>query len=128
QHAYPHNPHTWLDPLGLAAHAVAANAALAAKNTRYYSQAQKYGRGGIRQLENGRYRFYGEVSAARNPGEMIGRRLVREWDPASDATRIWHETLDGAGNVRIVRPDVNVTGGRKVHYQFDTQGSLTGTF
>ncbi|MFD9467512.1 hypothetical protein [Streptomyces sp. NPDC060027] len=31
-------------------------------------------------------------------------------------------------NVRIVRPDVNVTGGRKVHYVFDSQGNFTGTF
>lgn len=59
---------------------------------------------------------------------MVGRRLVREWDPATDATRIWHETVDHAGNVRIVRPDVKVTGGKKVHYVFDALGNLTGTF
>ena len=28
-------------------------------------------------------------------------------------TRIWHETLDHAGNVRIVRPDVTATGGKE---------------
>ncbi|MFI0449616.1 polymorphic toxin-type HINT domain-containing protein [Actinomadura sp. 6N118] len=106
----------------------ADNAANAAKLKRFYSQAQKYGQGGIKELESGRIRFYGNVTPARNPGEMIGRRLVREWDPGTDATRIWHETLDGFGNVRIVRPDVNATGGKKIHYLFDVDGYFTGTF
>ncbi|MEV6168305.1 polymorphic toxin-type HINT domain-containing protein [Streptomyces sp. NPDC051954] len=106
----------------------ASNATNGAKLSRFYAQGQKYGQAGIKVLENGRIRFYGKISPARNPGEMIGRRVVREWDPATDATRIWHETLDGAGNVRIVRPDVNVTGGNKVHYTFDSEGNYTGKF
>ena len=57
------------------------------------------------------------------PGEMVGRRLVREWDPATGATRTWHETLDGAGNIRQVRPQ---TGGAKVHYRFDANGKYVG--
>jgi RHS repeat-associated protein len=130
-HSYVPNPLMWADPLGLApacGGAGADNAANYSKQLRFYEQAQKYGKGGFRELESGRFRFYGTIAEARNPGEMVGRRLVREWDPATDATRIWHETVDHAGNVRIVRPDVKVTGGKKVHYVFDALGNLTGTF
>jgi hypothetical protein len=91
----------------------------------FLDQAAKYGKGGVRELPDGRFRFYGEISKARTPGEMVGRRLVREWNPDTSATRIWHETLDHAGNVRIVRPDVTATGGNKVHYMFDVDGNYT---
>jgi RHS repeat-associated protein len=91
-------------------------------------QLKKYGKDGYKVLESGRVRFYGKTSPAANPGEMVGRRMVREWDPSTGAKRIWHETLDGGGTVRIVRPDVNVTGGAKVHYVFDQSGQFTGRF
>uniref|UniRef100_UPI00374E0B94 RHS repeat-associated core domain-containing protein n=1 Tax=Streptomyces millisiae TaxID=3075542 RepID=UPI00374E0B94 len=122
-YTYPHNPHTWSDPLGLAPHGL--DPSLMGE---FNKQSKKYGKGGYRELENGRIRFYGRIAEARNPGEMVGRRMVREWDPATGAKRIWHETLDQQGNVRIVRPDVNVTGGEKVHYTFDVDGNFTGTF
>ncbi|KZB80374.1 hypothetical protein AVL48_12800 [Amycolatopsis regifaucium] len=92
----------------------------------FMDQAKKYGKGGIRELSDGRVRFYGEIAEARTAGEMLGRRLVREWDPSTGVTRIWHETLDHAGNVRIVRPDVDVTNGKKIHYSFDSLGNYTG--
>ncbi len=106
----------------------ASDAMNAAQLKRYYSQSEKYGKDGTKALESGRIRFYGNITPARNPGEMVGRRLVREWDPKTDFTRIWHETLDTSGNVRIVRPDVSVTGGSKVHYLFNSEGNFTGTF
>jgi hypothetical protein len=106
----------------------ADNAARFAKLQRFYVQAQRYGKGGIRELDNGRYRFYGQVTPARSSGEMVGRRLVREWDPRSDTARIWHETLDSSGRVRIVRPDVQHTGGKKIHYMFDASGEFVGVF
>ncbi|MFC7257775.1 DUF6531 domain-containing protein [Streptomyces lutosisoli] len=124
-YTYVENPLLWIDPLGLSPCPRTANAA---QLQDFYAQADKYGKGGYRELANGRFRFYGEITPARNPGEMIGRRLVREWDPATGAKRIWHETLDTNGKVRIVRPDVSVTGGKKVHYQFDRNGKLIGTF
>ncbi|WP_404385022.1 hypothetical protein LL946_04030 [Knoellia locipacati] len=89
------------------------------------SQVEKYGAGGVKELESGRIRYYGEAIQAAKPGEMVGRRLVREWDPTKDFTRTWHETLDGAGNVRIVRPE---TGGAKVHYSFDEFGQFGGAW
>lgn len=79
----------------------------------FLDQAARYGMGGVRELPDGRVRFYGEIVEARTPGEMFGRRLVREWDPRTGATRIWHETVDHLGNIRIVRPDVDVTGGKR---------------
>lgn len=88
-------------------------------------QLEKYGQGGFRELESGRFRYYGDLSSAAKQGEMAGRRLVREWDPASGATRTWHETLDHSGNVRIVRPE---TGGSKTHYYFDEFGGYGGAW
>ena len=87
-------------------------------------QLEKYGAGGYKQLPDGRIRYYGQLRGARQPGEMAGRRLVREWNPGANSTRSWHETLDHAGRVRIVRPQ---TTGSKIHYIFDANGKLIGT-
>lgn len=67
----------------------ADNIATGAKLKEFYSQAKKYGTGSIKELENSKCRFYGDVKAAANKGEMAGARLVREWDPATVATRTW---------------------------------------
>jgi hypothetical protein len=56
---------------------------------------------------------------------MIGRRLVREWDPGTGLKRTWHETLDANKNIRIVRPETNF--GIKTHYLFDDKGKYIGT-
>ena len=88
-------------------------------------QLEKYGQGGFRELENGRFRYYGNLTPAAKQGEMAGRRLVREWDPGTGATRTWHETLDRSGNIRIVRPE---TGGPKTHYSFDEFGNFGGAW
>ena len=56
---------------------------------------------------------------------MEGRRLVREWDPATGAARTWYETLDHSGRVRIVRPQ---TEGPKRHFMFDAEGNYVGDF
>ena len=88
-------------------------------------QLQKYGQGGVRELESGRLRYYGNLTPAAKQGEMAGRRLVREWDPGTGATRTWHETLDRSGGIRIVRPE---TGGPKTHYSFDEFGNFGGAW
>jgi RHS repeat-associated protein len=104
---------------------VAANAANAAKLTEHLRQVEKYGAAGFKELQNGRIRYFGNVTAPRNPGTMAGTRLIREWDPATRATRTWLETVDHTGRVRIVRPE---TGGPKIHYMFDEFGNFTGKF
>jgi len=103
----------------------AAAAMKGTKLTRHLYQLEKYGAGGFKELANGRIRYYGTLDAARDAGTMIGRRVVREWDPATGATRTWHETLDSAGRVRIVRPE---TGGPGVHYVFDEAGNYVGSW
>lgn len=77
-------------------------------------------------MPDGRIRYYDEIDPAKNPGEMAGRRIVREWNPSTGKKRTWHETIDHNGSIRQVRPDVKFTGGKKVHYQFDKDGNYTG--
>jgi hypothetical protein len=103
----------------------AESALQGAQLNRHLTQLEKYGAAGSRTLGNGRVRYYGNVDPARTPGEMAGRRLVREWDPSTNATRTWHETVDHAGSVRQVRPE---TGGPKVHYRFDANGNYIGSW
>jgi filamentous hemagglutinin len=104
------------------------NIATGAKLKEFYSQAEKYGTGSIKELESGKFRFYGDVKAAAKEGEMAGARLVREWDPATGATRTWYETVDHAGNIRQVRPNPDLTGGVKTHYMFDVDGNYTSSW
>jgi filamentous hemagglutinin len=90
----------------------------------YSRQEKKYGAGGVKELENGRFRFYGGTRPAKTPGEMIGSRFVREWDPATGNTRNWNETLDSAGRVRSVAPKP-VTEPMN-HRIFDAEGKYLG--
>ncbi len=92
----------------------------------YIRQAKKYGKDHIKELSDGRIRFYGTLKPADKSGEMAGARLVREWNPNTGKERTWFETLDHSNNIRQVRPSVDVTGGTKVHYQFDVNGNYIG--
>ena len=94
----------------------------------YYQQAEKYGTGSIKELPDGRFRFYEEIKPARTQGEMAGARHVREWNPQTGAKRDWYETIDNLGNTRQVRPSPDITGGIKVHYMFDVSGNYTGSW
>ena len=78
------------------------NSANYSKLKEYYRQAEKYGKGGTKSIQNSKYRFYGNINPAKVKGEMAGRRLVREWNYKTGRTRTWHETLDHAGRIRIV--------------------------
>ena len=49
----------------------------------HYRQLEKYGSGGFKELQSGRIRYYGDITKASKSGEMAGRRVVREWNPAS---------------------------------------------
>jgi len=103
----------------------AESAANGARLNEQLRLTEEYGAGGVRELPDGRMRFYGEETPARTPGEMSDGRLVREWDPARDIQRTWYETLDHEGNIRIVRPE---TGGPKVHYMFGPDGTYQGSW
>ena len=102
----------------------AVGALRAAELREHLRQSLKYGEDGFRVLENGRFRYYSEVDSAKTPGAMLGRRMVREWDPATGLKRTWHETLDHSGTVRILRPQ---NGPNKTHYHFDEQGNYGGS-
>jgi RHS repeat-associated protein len=88
-------------------------------------QLEKYGETGFKSLENGRIRYYGALDPAKSVGEMVGRRTVREWNPAKNGFRTWLETLDASGTVRIVRPQI---GAEKVHFMFNASGKFVKTF
>ena len=92
----------------------------------YNRQAKKYGKGGIKDLGDGRVRFYGEIKPASKPGEMAGARLVREWNTITGTKRTWYETLDHEGRIRKVRPNPFIKNGVKVHYLFDAFGNYVG--
>jgi RHS repeat-associated protein len=105
----------------------ASGASNAAESSPEYArQLKRYGKDGVRDLGDGRFRFYGKLSPPVNAGEMAGRRTVREWNSLSGAKRTYHETLDHAGRIRIVRPEVKFTGGVKVHYVFSAIGEFLG--
>lgn len=104
---------------GIGSSSGADNIADGARLREYYRQAERYGTGSIKELENGRYRFYEELKSAQTQGEMAGARHVREWNPYTGLKRDWYETFDHAGNIRQVRPS-------KVHYMFDIDGNYIG--
>jgi len=85
----------------------AESAKQAADLSRHLGYTEKYGQAGVKELESGRVRYYGELQPANKAGEMAGRRYVHEFDPATGGSRGWHETLDHSGNVRQVRPELN---------------------
>ena len=98
---------------------------LAAKTgdlSRHLRQLEKYGQGGFKELQNGRFRYYGNIKSATKAGEMQGARLVREWNPTTGNTRTWYETLDHARKIRQVHPKYNDL----PHYKFDAAGKYIG--
>ncbi|MDH4871671.1 RHS repeat-associated core domain-containing protein [Pseudomonas sp. BN515] len=104
----------------------AESAKQAADLSKHFRYSERYGQAGIKELESGRVRYYGELQQANKSGEMAGRRYVHELDPVSGRSRGWHETLDHTGKVRQVRPELN--NGSKTHYTFDTNGNYSGSW
>jgi len=103
----------------------AANAAQGARLREHLRLLEQYGAGGVRELADGRIRYYSEVTIASKPGEMAGARLVREWNPATGNYRTWYETLDHAGQIRQVHPYQPYS---SYHYMFmfDEFGNYAG--
>lgn len=95
-----------------------------AKLKQYYTYAEEYGAGGIKQLENGSYTFYGELKPASTPGPMAGARYVREWNPSRGTTVDWYETMDHNGAVRSVAPKPPIFD--QNHIIFDANGNYVG--
>jgi hypothetical protein len=67
-------------------------------------QAEQYGEGGVKYLQNGRIRYYSKLRPAKDPlSANAGQRTVREWDPMQNLKRTWMETVDKSDRVKIVR-------------------------
>jgi len=94
------------------------------KLNRHLYQLEKYGSGGFRTLQNGRFRYYGRSTL--NRGNQNSFRMVREWNPYNGYTRNWFETLNPNGSVIQVRPEFGT--GMKTHYLFDDFGRYLGTW
>ena len=78
-----------------------------------------------RVLDGGsRVRTYGPFKAARTPGEMAGARTVREVNTVTGRSRVWYETYDHVGRVRIVHPKKPAG----PHYVFGRNGGYRGNF
>ena len=78
----------------------------------------------LKAIENGRYRFYGDIKPSRTLREMQGARLVREWDPTTGNKRTWYETVEHSGRVRSVAPKPVMH--EKNHHIFDSNGEYMG--
>jgi RHS repeat-associated protein len=113
-------------PCGLILKNGAESSKAAADLAKHLGYVQKYGKGGVKELEDGTIRYYGELKAPDKAGEMAGARYVHEFDPLSGKSRGWMETLDHNGTVRQVRPEFN--NGIKTHYKFDSGGNFTGSW
>lgn len=76
-----------------------------------------------KRLPDGRVRSYDRLRTAKNPGAMVGSRKVKEYNQVTNKSRVWFETYDKSGRVRIVRP---VQKGKKNHYMFNKKGRYDG--
>jgi hypothetical protein len=57
-----------------------------------------------RKLQDGRIRYYGRETPARQPGATRGASYVTEWNPRTGRVRSWMESYDQAGKVNRVHP------------------------
>lgn len=100
---------------------LATSAADGARLASHLRMAEQYGAGGVRELADGRFRYYGLLRPANKAGFMAGGRLAYEWNPTLGTTRAWYETLDHLGNIRQVHPN-----GSPFHYMFEQSGAYSG--
>jgi hypothetical protein len=58
----------------------------------------------IKELPDGKIRYYQKVRAAQKPGNVLGNRRVVEHDPKTGQVRSWEESIDSNGKVLRVHP------------------------
>ncbi|MGQ8920196.1 hypothetical protein ACUUYP_22610, partial [Pseudomonas lundensis] len=61
----------------------------------------------IRELPDGRIRYYDKEALARTSGPTRGRSHVTEYNSATGQVRTWEETYDHFGAVNRVHPKMN---------------------
>jgi RHS repeat-associated protein len=90
--SYVHNPAAWIDPLGLAGCGKDPEDSMSSGSDElsfsddtlrkeHERLRKKHGKGGVKQTETGRIRYYSKIIPASDAGEMAGRRKAREWNP-----------------------------------------------
>ena len=63
----------------------------------------------VRELTDGRTRYYGIEKPSWNPGPTRGASYVTEYNPSNGNVRSWYESYDHNGNVNRVHPK-NING------------------
>ncbi|WP_207631968.1 hypothetical protein [Photorhabdus sp. RW14-46] len=58
----------------------------------------------IRELPDGRIRYYDKEALARTKGPTRGRSHVTEWNPSTGSVRSWEETYDHSSKVNRIHP------------------------
>jgi hypothetical protein len=58
----------------------------------------------VKNLPDGRIRYYEAERPARTEGPSRGSSYVTEWNPATNNVRSWNEVYDAAGSVNRVNP------------------------
>jgi RHS repeat-associated protein len=79
----------------------------------------------VRQLPDGRFRYYNGERPATTPGPTRGNAYVTEWDPATGRVRSWGENYDHAGNVTRVHPKM-INGQQVIGPHYPPTGSELG--
>ncbi len=97
------NPIEWIDPLGLRCDSPAQK--LARKLRAVEGAQDKAVR--VRNLPDGRVRYYEKEALAAKPGPTRGRSHVTEWNQNTGQVRVWEETYDHMGKVNRVHPKMN---------------------
>jgi RHS repeat-associated protein len=80
------------------------NAAVALNRKLSALQNAQQNAASVRELPDGRIRYYGPETSARTAGPTRGASYVTEWDPGSGFVRSWLESYDRLGNVVRVHP------------------------
>ncbi|WP_258305643.1 RHS repeat-associated core domain-containing protein, partial [Pectobacterium parmentieri] len=101
-YSYVHNPLEWCDPFGLSG----SPAELLNRKMRALEKAQKTAVN-VRELPDGRIRYYDKEALARTEGPTRGRSHVTEWNPSNGNVRSWEETYDHSGKVNRVHPKMS---------------------
>jgi RHS repeat-associated protein len=102
-HAYAPNSTKWIDPLGLRCDSPAEK--LRRKISALEGAQATADR--VRNLSDGRIRYYDKEALARRVGPTRGRSHVTEWNPNTGQVRVWEETYDHTGAVNRVHPKMS---------------------
>jgi RHS repeat-associated protein len=86
--------------------ASSANAAAALNSKLSALQGAQANAARVRNLPDGRIRYYGPETPARTPGPTRGAAEVTEWNQNSQSVRMWRESYDHSGNVNRVHPQM----------------------